>query len=89
MGGRRYAPAGLHSCGQLRAFGFFIALETQGSELMHILDRRLVAILLLFQCIIDFNFPPFISVEYAFCDFALLCFKHEYPFRRDNCPTTR
>jgi hypothetical protein len=76
-GGRRYAPAWLPSCGQLRAFSLFFALQTQCSEAMHILERRLVARLLLPQCIIDFCFSALIPIEYSFCDFTLLCFKHE------------
>jgi hypothetical protein len=42
------APAWLSSCRQLRAFGFFIVLETQRSQAMHILDRSGVAIRFLF-----------------------------------------
>jgi hypothetical protein len=81
---RGYAAAhnegGCPSCRQLRNVGFFTALETQCSEAMHILDRRLAARVLLLQGVIYFLFPPFIPVENSFCDFALLCFKHEYPF---------
>jgi hypothetical protein len=41
-GGRRYAPAWLPSCRQLCVFGFFIALETQCTQAVHVLNCRLV-----------------------------------------------
>ena len=51
------------------------------------MDRRLVACLLLAQCVIDFCFSPLIPIKCSFCDFALLCSKHKKPSlvtRRSN-----
>jgi hypothetical protein len=51
-GGRRYAPAGLPSCRQLRVFDYFIALAPQCSEAMHIFDGGFMASRFLLYCLV-------------------------------------
>jgi len=68
-------------------FYFCISRQAQFPQPVHILDFSLVASLILFQCIIDFGFSPFIPVENSFCDFTLLCKKHKCPLVVTKCPT--
>ncbi|MFY9900712.1 MAG: hypothetical protein WAK67_23420, partial [Xanthobacteraceae bacterium] len=68
-------------------FYFCISRQAQFPQPLHILDFGLVSSLILFQCIIDFGFSPFVPVENCFCDFALLCKKHKHPLVVTKCPT--
>jgi hypothetical protein len=53
-------------------FGFFIPLQTQRSQALHILDDSRTASSFLLQCIIDFRFAPLIAFKYTFGNFSVL-----------------
>jgi hypothetical protein len=78
-----FAVSALAESAASQKFGlsrFFIPLQPQLPQAVHVLDNSGATSLLVLERLVDFRFAPLIALKQSLCDLTLIRIRHNNPF---------